>query len=54
MKKITFLATVVTLCSITLKSQQWVGFSKSEPTAPQLTVLSSNTQTVSFEKKHCY
>ncbi|MDR2928437.1 MAG: C25 family cysteine peptidase [Cytophagaceae bacterium] len=49
MKKTTFLAAVVTLCSITLKSQQWVGFSKSEPTVPELNILSSNTQTVSFE-----
>ncbi|MDR2927001.1 MAG: hypothetical protein LBV41_02180, partial [Cytophagaceae bacterium] len=54
MKKTTFLAAVVTLCSITLKSQQWVGFSNSEPTAPELNILSSNTQTVSFEVTEVY
>jgi len=35
--------------STALWSQNWVGFSRSEPTAPEINLITSNAQTVTFE-----
>ena len=43
---ILFLAVAFTF---SVNAQQWISFSKSVPSAPELNLLSSNAQTVSFE-----
>ena len=48
MKKIFILLFLAVVLVSTAFAQQWVGFSKNEPSAPEMNLLSSNSQTVSF------
>ena len=49
MKKIVLFFLLASLFTSAVYAQQWVGFTKSEPAAPELNLLSSNPKTVSFE-----
>jgi len=48
-RRFTFLM-LACLISVSIKAQQWVGFgAATEPCAPEVSVLSSTSQSVSFE-----
>jgi len=49
MKKITFFIIVLVVNSTALLSQNWVNFSSSVPSTPEVNLLISNTNTVTFE-----
>ena len=48
MKKLIIICLWAVVCTFSAQSQQWVNFSSSEPCAPELNLLTSNAQTVTF------